>query len=766
MDAKIYFFNMYSMTVTSWSGARYGRRENLRKYQCACCNIILLFQRSPATGSWVHYLPLEDRVKFRDHPGMFLDKELSTKSQEILMHFPPFQQYVEKMYKQNLDSNQTLSDWFANYPFLKHDYKTKKSHLVQLSYAKRSIFHYLRDSQPKNDYTRMAGWLQSLAKENPQLTVALQADTQGRFYRSFVATPIATSQFHGTLTFPIFVGDCYHYKHDQYDGVCFNLVTKTSYGDLIPLAWAIIPREKTTELAWIIQMCWKHGLHVNEHMFFTDQGPLVAMFRSFHVNYQVPFYFSLCLQHLIRSIRYKFRLSLFPNRTSNGSIDSAKHCDRLVRHYITAASDSTTYRTFIDNILDLFLHLIDHYRHDRIVDCVDLVIYVLGYDPKIWTVLGNSLHFDEGDFLISVRMVVRQVLLLKLIYEEKPSVQNDVNALKEQAHSVASEFQYKKAASCGPGQKSPRMGFKRTNLAETVASAMLSNNSRRYLPHATNVEFVQMYNKAIQVLHNKVQSAHLATQYLTSPGQSIITDISTTLKSPSLVGAYGIDGTNFNYIHRHEEDDGQDLKDGVYAHIISPNNGTHAAHLIWNHKTNNTSKNIEAYRANNTTRCKTHLIESRNKYSFRFTCSYHVESTQMRASICPCFVAVFTKALHHPSWPLHTQLKIHGLIQTLTFHSSFVSPCSQEIMATHNKMNKKGMYSLNASSLSIILPTYQNIMNLAVPVDIKCPPKYKKRGNKTNGKRFTSNGEFTTIINSPGGRPKKQKKTRRRYPRT
>eukprot|EP00536_Pseudo-nitzschia_multiseries_P010673 jgi/Psemu1/26687/gm1.26687_g len=67
------------------------------------------------------------------------------------------------------------------------------------------------------------------------MTVIYQTDEHNRFYCCFVATPITNVKYFGKITPPVFVGNCFNYKEPSYDGVCFVLVTKTCYGDTIPL---------------------------------------------------------------------------------------------------------------------------------------------------------------------------------------------------------------------------------------------------------------------------------------------------------------------------------------------------------------------------------------------------------------------------------------------------------------------------------------------------------------------------------------------------
>ena len=77
---------------------------------------------------------------------------------------------------------------------------------------------------------------------NPNLSVILNTDTQGWLLRCFIGFSIA--QHVGTLTLPIYIADCFFYKTPSFNGVVFNLCSKTPYGDTILLYFAILPIKK------------------------------------------------------------------------------------------------------------------------------------------------------------------------------------------------------------------------------------------------------------------------------------------------------------------------------------------------------------------------------------------------------------------------------------------------------------------------------------------------------------------------------------------
>eukprot|EP00536_Pseudo-nitzschia_multiseries_P004241 jgi/Psemu1/9560/gm1.9560_g len=206
---------------------------------------------------------------------------------------------------------------------------------------------------------------EAFAFKNPEATVILQTDTENWFYRCFVATPIASGKYFGKLTTPVFVGDCFHYKEHNYDGVCFVLVTKTSYGNTIPLVWAIIPAEKTSELSWVIQCCWKHGT------------PVDLSVRSKHDR-------------------------LFTNYKPGGNegVESyntwVASSQQTITRYILALSNSTSSDSFFQNLISLYSALLDLNNNPLTKHCAGVILYLLKYDPKLWTVFANSEGSDKN----------------------------------------------------------------------------------------------------------------------------------------------------------------------------------------------------------------------------------------------------------------------------------------------------------------------------------------------------------------------------------
>jgi hypothetical protein len=118
-----------------------------------------------------------------------------------------------------------------------------------------------------------------------------------------VGFPIALEV--GQLTMNVMVTDCFHQKSKNYDGVVMHTVSQTGFGRTVLCVIAIILIEDTNHIAWVIQMCWRHGMDL-QCCLFTDQGPLLAAARTLFEKFRIKLKLQLCLQHIIRCIRAMF----------------------------------------------------------------------------------------------------------------------------------------------------------------------------------------------------------------------------------------------------------------------------------------------------------------------------------------------------------------------------------------------------------------------------------------------------------------------------
>jgi hypothetical protein len=185
----------------------------------------------------------------------------------------------------------------------------------QISKCTVAATKYISGVLVPREFDELPSFLHLLAENNKNLTVALQSEANlNSFFRLFVGFPIALEV--GQLTMDVMVTDCFHQKSLNYDGVVMHIVSRTGFGRTVLCAIAIIPIEDTNHIAWVIQMCWRHGMDLKCGL-FTDQGPLLSAARTLFEKFQIKLKLQLCLQHIIRCIRAMYP-KLFKKKKKTG----------------------------------------------------------------------------------------------------------------------------------------------------------------------------------------------------------------------------------------------------------------------------------------------------------------------------------------------------------------------------------------------------------------------------------------------------------------
>ena len=141
---------------------------------------------------------------------------------------PPLQLFLQQIYLfhpiwSSMKNQDLLNAFYKESGFVLKG-KTKMSFTVRFGNVWTACYKYIQIHNLPWHYRTLSYYLQALVETNPSMTVVLQADSSDRFFRCHRLT-----WFFGTLTAPVFVGDCYHFKEPTCDGVCFVLVTKTDY---------------------------------------------------------------------------------------------------------------------------------------------------------------------------------------------------------------------------------------------------------------------------------------------------------------------------------------------------------------------------------------------------------------------------------------------------------------------------------------------------------------------------------------------------------
>ena len=334
---------------------------------------------------------------------------------------------------------------------------------------------------------------------NPDSSVALQSDSQGRFFRAFIGCPSGIAQAQKYFTVPILFIDCCHYQCPQYDGVIIILNSKTGNGEILPLAFGIIPIENVNNISWFLQLCALHGINLDCAL-FTDQGPLISAAKQLHEHTSIRLSLMLCTQHLLRNIRHRF-----------GDLQQSHH-STLNRH-MDIFSNCSDIQSFFTSVEAMAENLLMAQADIKLV--TEIVFYVLRIHPSHWSVFGNTNTFIHADYLFGTRKLLQSLVsacMLSKVLEERKSPYVNVQSLIGIIHRCNNQGnQDEKASLFSPRRLfsnyriCPRYNTARNNPAESLAELFRNDGVRYKTPPVSMWKFFQEYNKLMSTILNTVK---------------------------------------------------------------------------------------------------------------------------------------------------------------------------------------------------------------------------------------------------------------------
>ena len=780
--ARSHVFNKFGLLISSKDSA-FGKNDRTRNYYCTCASCKKVTppssrwkisfkqttQRSKSsTGSdnndaTYNLIDHNDNLKDNSHynGASIIDETLvtwSTNNYQLLANFPEFQDLIKGYYSTDKwPTDKELYNEFrrknANFSIQAKTDNTENM-IKTLNRAKNSVINRLKKKTLSDEdefYAQLPAYLYLLQEKNPNVTVAIQNDTDGRFMRCFVATPISSDPYFGTLTYPVFVSDCAHYKTKFYDGVIFNLSTKTVFGQIVTLVYAVIPRESVRHLSWVIRMCWYHGISVEKYPFFTDQGPLIDVFSSMMHTWGISFQVLLCLEHFQRNIRWNFK-NFFPserghNSTCNdqtqaqpqfGYNSEANSPDILgpysLRTILEKASESTSKSEYFAALDLLFFKCMAKSSSSdsqkisssssvsQKISSSEIALYILKRHPKTWTVFGNMSGFVEGEEqgfyedAIKLRNTFSFIGGLYRHYKDqhKDKHKDYKEVVMELLRNLCwktNDFQWSYTSF---SDKSCRlMGFKRTNISESVANKSKASGARSSNVLLSIDLLTQDYNKSLKELiarlHNCPKPSRESAVQRTDIAKKVIMDIS----QKGISEIISVNHVPPFLLSDKSPKDGDTIQ--VIASLKDPTSNDpynhHKSQLSW--------------------------IYGANPPQFQYTCDHanHISTIAMHNMPCSCLKAVFKAALLNEYWPLSKDEPLIGPFLTyLQPGCYFVKTC----VSVAQSAIKDGK-----NTLHINIPSQKEIKDrccMFIDKPCKPPPKYKA-GVKTKGKRIRSRGE-------------------------
>jgi len=495
--AKYFVFNKFGI----WIKAK-KLTKHTRKYVCTCteCNIAskhnslpwsISFTRQQRTNLYklsVNF-DIETRSKHNISPR-------TINSPHQLANFQPFQKFIVDMCHLNTQPNRILgknprtskacdllAQFLDNNPEVKltsnnstSDMNANKNRLNNYSLAKRAIIKHLGVNKIKGDdpkkFASLPALAQFIADKNPFCTVALQTDSKERFFRFFLATPISDPSLRGTLTLPVFVADCTHFKEQTYDGVIFVLAAKTFSNHIVTLAFAIIPAESIEHLCWVLDMCFQAKIPLEKHALFSDEGCLLSALSLYGKHKRITFFLQICTEHFARNVLAKLPKT-FPVR-------------EVIKNLMHQAARSNSLSDFHSSLEMLFSTMLEHLGDNLNgwrISCKTMV-YILSRHPKTWSNFANSFTFDESVIDYYHMKWCNSFHILNDYYS---LFQNSTDFDKEETVAAALKSSILK---CGfqksvhfkyndfSRQPCPRQGICTTNYAEITAHSFKEQRAR------------------------------------------------------------------------------------------------------------------------------------------------------------------------------------------------------------------------------------------------------------------------------------------------
>ena len=159
----------------------------------------------------------------------------------------------------------------------------------------------------EQSYRKLQQFLVMYKRNNPTATMALQVDSNGRFYCAFVSTPLASDV---SKCVPQLYGmDGTFFTDSAYDGQLLTLNVRDGNGETFLMACAIVHIENADNWYWFLKLCMHSGVSFDKASLFMDRdkGSLAAIAALSHEGIMINARF--CTEHLIRNAIAAFKIS-------------------------------------------------------------------------------------------------------------------------------------------------------------------------------------------------------------------------------------------------------------------------------------------------------------------------------------------------------------------------------------------------------------------------------------------------------------------------
>jgi len=435
---------------------------------------------------------------------------------EILRNIPTFVSYVTSLWRKGTRNIEDMvesqlvhqglrlreSDQRHQYDSLVRSTYTNGLSKQQVRKCVGHVMEIIRKRADKNYADYFPQYFGSYLRSNPDVTGALQLDSQDRFYRMFISIPKAKKIFTEYCIPYLFTDGC-HSKTPLYDGVQLLFIGKNGNGRNVPIAVAWVPTESPSHCFWALQMVSMTGIKIDSIPICSDRGNLLSSVRAFHIVYKVTISLKFCLEHVLRNVSASFGLNTA--------------LTELLNQYLTCLHESREMQTFFIQVKNLIKDLNQVSRGDRkrrngpgaepAASAPDsperkpgsnlgfyVAIYLLKIHPRHWTVWANhpGSPDDEDALWDAYANNVRDVI-------EKfcPELSAGQLAQRQRLTKYANRFRRHQVPA---GKPFPLFGIRRNNSVEGEVQRM--QNARERPPQYALPSVIDVFQKTLDHFRN------------------------------------------------------------------------------------------------------------------------------------------------------------------------------------------------------------------------------------------------------------------------
>lgn len=298
------------------------------------------------------------------------------------------------------------------------------------------------------------------------------------------------------LSLGIYGVDCCFSKTMLWDGNYHEGVSRTGFGQNIPILFAAIPVEDTSNLSWVTCLAISSGLPLEDVKIPTDKGEFMSTANVLSKELGISLNLETCIEHHLRNLTRLFGL-----KKKDPQVQELRN----IVHYVYYSPTMESCTRHLYSVPDKF-----GFNHG-----FTLMASLALVEPRHYMVAANipGPSWDDASFL-----EVRKKALMEAIYWTSPERTDEEIANLEKyvsdngrrptldfdqsLHQEANDM-IERTKVNPKGKRLPLFGVSRSNLVESEMSAALANGIR----HSTPPRAFQIWINRVQEKYSEFCSA-------------------------------------------------------------------------------------------------------------------------------------------------------------------------------------------------------------------------------------------------------------------